>query len=44
MQILAMKGRGADLKADSSISGLEKAGLSFAKLNPKNSARKSREA
>ena len=42
MQIPAMKGRAAVLKADSSISGLAKAGISFLKLNPKNSARKSR--
>ena len=44
MQIPAMKGRGAVLKADSSISGLAKAGISFLKLNPKNSASKSRRA
>ena len=42
MQILAMKGRGADLKADSSISGLAKAGIIFLKLNLRNSAGKSR--
>ena len=44
MQILSKKGRGAVLKADSSISGLAKAGISFLKLNPRNSARKSKGA